>query len=110
MIRRPPRSTLFPYTTLFRSIIMARIDGAAPLGIVPRFELAQDDAAQARDRAGGDDALGRAPDAEQQVDPGALAGRHDRPGHIPVRDELDPRAGRPDVRDQAGMPGPVQDD
>src|SRR3712207_7444724 len=25
MIRRPPRSTLFPYTTLFRSV--ARIDG-----------------------------------------------------------------------------------
>src|SRR2546430_10029504 len=24
MIRRPPRSTLFPYTTLFRSIIHAR--------------------------------------------------------------------------------------
>src|SRR5258707_11410452 len=24
MIRRPPRSTLFPYTTLFRSVIMAR--------------------------------------------------------------------------------------
>src|SRR5438093_7608685 len=24
MIRRPPRSTLFPYTTLFRSILMAR--------------------------------------------------------------------------------------
>src|SRR2546430_3925843 len=23
MIRRPPRSTLFPYTTLFRSLIMA---------------------------------------------------------------------------------------
>src|SRR2546422_5344139 len=23
MIRRPPRSTLFPYTTLFRSVIMA---------------------------------------------------------------------------------------
>src|SRR3712207_8338136 len=27
MIRRPPRSTLFPYTTLFRS--HARIDGSA---------------------------------------------------------------------------------
>src|SRR2546422_3478112 len=27
MIRRPPRSTLFPYTTLFRSAI----DGCAPL-------------------------------------------------------------------------------
>src|SRR5258707_9863425 len=24
MIRRPPRSTLFPYTTLFRSIVLAR--------------------------------------------------------------------------------------
>src|SRR2546422_4930941 len=30
MIRRPPRSTLFPYTTLFRSLMMAlRIDEAA---------------------------------------------------------------------------------
>src|SRR2546430_13413443 len=28
MIRRPPRSTLFPYTTLFRSIERERIVGA----------------------------------------------------------------------------------
>src|SRR2546422_7331739 len=28
MIRRPPRSTLFPYTTLFRSLDVARIPGA----------------------------------------------------------------------------------
>src|SRR5258708_13696682 len=26
MIRRPPRSTLFPYTTLFRSVLAARPD------------------------------------------------------------------------------------
>src|SRR3712207_9070327 len=26
MIRRPPRSTLFPYTTLFRSLLMKPID------------------------------------------------------------------------------------
>src|SRR2546425_8483797 len=26
MIRRPPRSTLFPYTTLFRSINVCRVD------------------------------------------------------------------------------------
>src|SRR5256885_11067409 len=26
MIRRPPRSTLFPYTTLFRSVLQARVD------------------------------------------------------------------------------------
>src|SRR3712207_9003177 len=25
MIRRPPRSTLFPYTTLFRSLVLARL-------------------------------------------------------------------------------------
>src|SRR3712207_7666200 len=25
MIRRPPRSTLFPYTTLFRSVLEARV-------------------------------------------------------------------------------------
>src|SRR3712207_7113706 len=28
MIRRPPRSTLFPYTTLFRSGMLARLIGA----------------------------------------------------------------------------------
>src|SRR2546423_9520753 len=37
MIRRPPRSTLFPYTTLFRSRLPARLhhqraDGGAPPG------------------------------------------------------------------------------
>src|SRR5256885_8906970 len=26
MIRRPPRSTLFPYTTLFRSVLKALVD------------------------------------------------------------------------------------
>src|SRR2546426_12598105 len=30
MIRRPPRSTLFPYTTLFRSPRVARPDGLGP--------------------------------------------------------------------------------
>src|SRR2546430_11530893 len=29
MIRRPPRSTLFPYTTLFRSQVMVPLDGSA---------------------------------------------------------------------------------
>src|SRR3712207_7667314 len=32
MIRRPPRSTLFPYTTLFRSLSRPRIRAAAPVG------------------------------------------------------------------------------
>src|SRR2546427_6899362 len=31
MIRRPPRSTLFPYTTLFRSELGARVTGPGDL-------------------------------------------------------------------------------
>src|SRR2546426_8300046 len=30
MIRRPPRSTLFPYTTLFRSLALSLLNGYAP--------------------------------------------------------------------------------
>src|SRR2546425_7982070 len=37
MIRRPPRSTLFPYTTLFRSEIRERL--AAPLRMLPEVEV-----------------------------------------------------------------------
>src|SRR5438874_7304442 len=33
MIRRPPRSTLFPYTTLFRSRVKAEVDFAGLLRI-----------------------------------------------------------------------------
>src|SRR3989442_2957146 len=32
MIRRPPRSTLFPYTTLFRSAAQARLELAQVVG------------------------------------------------------------------------------
>src|SRR3712207_8817269 len=32
MIRRPPRSTLFPYTTLFRSLCTAEGVGSNPIG------------------------------------------------------------------------------
>src|SRR3712207_5894828 len=32
MIRRPPRSTLFPYTTLFRSVIAERVHHLVFLG------------------------------------------------------------------------------
>src|SRR6266436_6887885 len=35
MIRRPPRSTLFPYTTLFRSRPALRVDQGQPLGPAP---------------------------------------------------------------------------
>src|SRR3989454_3576573 len=38
MIRRPPRSTLFPYTTLFRSEEYAMFDRLLRLGITPQLE------------------------------------------------------------------------
>src|SRR5258708_12131468 len=50
MIRRPPRSTLFPYTTLFRSAA----DGLQRLGVQRRFEQRrrQDRARRAADQHG----------------------------------------------------------
>src|SRR6266540_4655194 len=36
MIRRPPRSTLFPYTTLFRSVLPLHRPGAGPMRHVGR--------------------------------------------------------------------------
>src|SRR4051812_49926922 len=37
MIRRPPRSTLFPYTTLFRSMAgLAKLDGVERVEVKPQ--------------------------------------------------------------------------
>src|SRR5256885_3440767 len=46
MIRRPPRSTLFPYTTLFRSgraAAQRRDHGAGLCHLAPGFEVAKAD-------------------------------------------------------------------
>src|SRR3712207_8688304 len=50
MMRRPPRSTLFPYTTLFRSLLHRRVapDRAADRGHVRGRPLAQDNAGRLR--------------------------------------------------------------
>src|SRR2546429_7382426 len=49
MIRRPPRSTLFPYTTLFRSVVVAHqrqhtavARGAGEIGVAQRVARAVD--------------------------------------------------------------------
>src|SRR2546427_6805307 len=41
MIRRPPRSTLFPYTTLFRSelLVAGHVGDGAGMGLVPGVQL-----------------------------------------------------------------------
>src|ERR1039458_9623810 len=46
MIRRPPRSTLFPYPTLFRSVLNARTLGTEPLSAE---DSVQDDPASCED-------------------------------------------------------------
>src|SRR5690348_17518825 len=38
MIRRPPRSTLFPYTTLFRSLPGAVVGGPEHVGVLVEVE------------------------------------------------------------------------
>src|SRR5437899_10099465 len=43
MIRRPPRSTLFPYTTLFRSVILT-IQSGIPVARIELLDEAQIDA------------------------------------------------------------------
>src|SRR2546422_5494217 len=51
MIRRPPRSTLFPYTTLFRSVELLRAWGERPFQEGHRGQLAVFDRDQfGRDR------------------------------------------------------------
>src|SRR3712207_9282900 len=42
MIRRPPRSTLFPYTTLFRSVAEGPAAGGDPVPLVGGRDLAED--------------------------------------------------------------------
>src|SRR2546430_3476131 len=51
MIRRPPRSTLFPYTTLFRSLQAARVVAGPVVVVDQHFVFA---GAGPFDRVGGD--------------------------------------------------------
>src|SRR3712207_8712163 len=62
MIRRPPRSTLFPYTTLFRSLALDRVRPEPGL-----FEVRADDEAVGR-VVKLRDVLGRHARAEQHGD------------------------------------------
>src|SRR2546430_15340030 len=88
MIRRPPRSTLFPYTTLFRSLHLAELAGAREevLGDL-ELELTADQ------RVGDDEAVERPVDRAL----GRVLDRHDAEVGAPpldVGEHPDDRAGR----------------
>src|SRR2546425_5360284 len=64
MIRRPPRSTLFPYTTLFRS---RRVDAAVALQMVHRHHLADHGEILARVERHGDERQAHAERSEEHT-------------------------------------------
>src|SRR3712207_7670062 len=66
MIRRPPRSTLFPYTTLFRSHLRRKGRGAQLQGVRPE---------QGEDRRGPAPARGRGAGGRQRRGGGDGRGR-----------------------------------
>src|SRR5256885_8625641 len=51
MIRRPPRSTLFPYTTLFRSVILRPEEGEQLVAPVQAAWGCEDEVCEERDPA-----------------------------------------------------------
>src|SRR2546426_11594094 len=93
MIRRPPRSTLFPYTTLFRSLRRRREEeGGAPAGRAVRRHGERARAAPRGRHLPRESAPGHArhPHAERGLgrEPEAVAAE----GHRPGAAGLDPRA------------------
>src|SRR3712207_5365999 len=86
MIRRPPRSTLFPYTTLFRSHEGVVHDPGAVYEDVHRSELRLGarherlDLPAVRDIRGDDDAFGPFFQGSLHLEEGDLAARRERHG------------------------------
>src|SRR2546422_5566202 len=114
MIRRPPRSTLFPYTTLFRSrleqhrrppALRHEVEQAAALAALPGQEAEEQVAVrrEARDGEGGGDG-GGARDRDDGDVPRARRGDELRAGvahggSARVGDERDVLAGAKQVED-----------
>src|SRR3989454_10418291 len=105
MIRRPPRSTLFPYTTLFRSLRRRREEeGGAPAGRAVRRHGERARAAPRGRHLPRESAPGHArhPHAERGLgwEPEAVAAE----GHRPGAAGLDPRAAMAARRDRVRAP------
>src|SRR5260370_14669798 len=87
MIRRPPRSTLFPYTTLFRSLFgdpeVEDFDAIAADDDVVRLDVAMDDALLVR----GGESLGHSSSDPAEISLGHRAAFEDARQRLPF-DEL----------------------
>src|SRR2546422_1345557 len=94
MIRRPPRSTLFPYTTLFRSAAVAR---HRRVGDRPHGE---DDGVLGRER------LRPGRDAVVQ-EAGGQAVAPEEPARRPLVERLDPRGARREIHGEDASPVPL---
>src|SRR2546430_13923741 len=75
MIRRPPRSTLFPYTTLFRSPVEFRDDVADLETRLVRGAPGRDPFDLGADLVG----LGARIGLDYDADPAAVVAQHERP-------------------------------
>src|SRR5215216_6351070 len=89
--------------------VVAGVGGGAALVVVAGPEPAVKSAADAFQRAGGDDALGGAADAEQHVGAALRPGGRDRAGDVAVGDEADPGAGLAALLDDVFVAGAVED-
>ena len=85
--------------------VVARVDGGLALVVVAGPQPALQLAAHALEGGGGDDALGRAADAEQDVGAGLGPRGGDGAGHVAVGDEPDAGAGGPDLGDELARGG-----
>src|SRR5438105_6625722 len=116
MLRRPPRSTLFPYTTLFRSLEVRRRGGKTgqevpdELPLVPRPER-RVEAALEPDRRSGlrrHRPAAHRPGAVRRIDLHAVVEDEQAPGEAPVELGGGPLAAEvrtPDVTDEEGVAG-----
>src|SRR5256885_13908652 len=96
MIRRPPRSTLFPYTTLFRSPAGDGADAAQGLAVARLADLRGLAPAAGRRRRRRQDRYGRAALAGGGANADPALGDHQGggdPGAGPLLSGPDPRAG-----------------
>ena len=89
--------------------VVAGVEGGVALVVVAGPEPALELAAHALEGGGGDDALGRAADAEEDVGARVGQGGGDGAGHVAVGDEADAGAGLADLGDEVVVAGAVED-